>query len=175
MMDIQTQRNREFLLEKIKTHYVSIGFLYVQTILLAITTLALSVLTGPILKFFFEGPDKRTVDSVMDPEVLKIFSLIGITFTEEITNLVFSYLPMVIIALAATRFILQASTFSGWEKISETVTKKLRDQLSDSFIPESRNQKLPAIQTCRKFTDHSYHNRAVNHKDICYKVTWRHP
>ena len=142
VMDIQTQRNRKFLLDKIKCHYLSIGFLYVQTILLAITTLALSVLTGPILKFFFEGPDKRTVDSVMDPEVLKIFSLLGIEFTEEITNLVFSYLPVVIIILAATRFILQASTFSGWEKISETITKKLRDQLSGSFIhlnPEIKN------------------------------------
>lgn len=137
-------RGKAFGLKQcLKPFRLSIGLLYLMAVLLAATTMLLSLMSGPVLERFILCASASRANLLDESNQITILltEFLGVD-TELLNRLLFDYLAFAILGLSLFRFILQAAVFSGWEKIGESFSKDIRERLARGYIylnPLSKN------------------------------------
>ena len=128
---IGSKKSFTFLL--LKEHLPTAMVAYVTTVILAVTTLFLGLLSGPAIKTFLTVEDSvKTL--TLDPATETILNLFGFEISGQNIDFLMSYLGFVILGLALIRFILQVFVFGSWEWIGEKISRKIRQELTKGFI-----------------------------------------
>lgn len=137
-----SDKSNKFVRSKLLEHSGKITSLYFFTIVLAFSTLFLGILSGPAIKMFFNSSGPKTAETILDPEILKVFHVFGVTFEPRHMEIIFVNLPFIVLGIALVRFLTQAYVYAGWEWIGEHIGTNTRKSLTDGYIGLSTKAKV---------------------------------
>jgi ABC-type multidrug transport system fused ATPase/permease subunit len=155
--------SKKFTTGLLKNFLPVMGLSYFLTLILAFSTLFLSVLSGPAIKMFFNSDTPKDATSIIDPATLAVFNIFGYSPNNAEIEYIFTNLAFFVLGLAAIRFVLQVIIYGSWEWIGEKIARTIRSSLTEGYIyldptakssPESKpvESSLATVITAEVFT-----------------------